>query len=573
MPDLRPTPEETSDEDTRAGTGVDTYAPRMQGLMQDYPLTLPHLFGRAEKLFPKKEVVTSVPGGVERYTYGDWADRTRRLGGVLDVLGVSDGGRVATFAWNSARHLELYFGIPCTGRVLHTLNIRLFSEQIQYIVRHAEDEAIFVDRSLLALLWPLVGSDDFKNVWHIVVMDDGKGDIPDDSRILLYEDLLAEATPVEFEVRDENRAAAMAYTSGTTGNPKGVVYSHRSTVLHTMAALTADLLGVSERDVILPVVPMFHANAWGLAHAAVAAGSKLVMPGADLSGANLVNLIESERVTVAAGVPTIWMGVLPLLDGRDVSSLRAIPCGGSAVPKALSEGFRQKIGLPILQAWGMTETSPLASSGHIKSYMAEGRTEEELADIRAMQGLPAPLVDARIVEQGTLDELPWDGETTGELQVRGPWIASEYYRDDRSAESFTDDGWLRTGDVAAISDEGYIRLTDRTKDVIKSGGEWISSVELENEIMGHPKVAEAAVIGVPHAKWSERPLACVVVRPGEELSKEELLDYLGTRVAKWWLPDDVLFIDEVPKTSVGKFSKKTLRESYGSYVLPTDQSS
>ena len=573
MPHLRPTPEETSDEDTRAGTGVDTYAPRMQGLMQDYPLTLPHLFGRAEKLFPKKEVVTSVPGGVERYTYGDWADRTRRLGGVLDVLGVSDGGRVATFAWNSARHLELYFGIPCTGRVLHTLNIRLFSEQIQYIVRHAEDEAIFVDRSLLALLWPLVGSDDFKNVWHIVVMDDGKGDIPDDSRILLYEDLLAEATPVEFEVRDENRAAAMAYTSGTTGNPKGVVYSHRSTVLHTMAALTADLLGVSERDVILPVVPMFHANAWGLAHAAVAAGSKLVMPGADLSGANLVNLIESERVTVAAGVPTIWMGVLPLLDGRDVSSLRAIPCGGSAVPKALSEGFRQKIGLPILQAWGMTETSPLASSGHIKSYMAEGRTEEELADIRAMQGLPAPLVDARIVEQGTLDELPWDGETTGELQVRGPWIASEYYRDDRSAESFTDDGWLRTGDVAAISDEGYIRLTDRTKDVIKSGGEWISSVELENEIMGHPKVAEAAVIGVPHAKWSERPLACVVVRPGEELSKEELLDYLGTRVAKWWLPDDVLFIDEVPKTSVGKFSKKTLRESYGSYVLPTDQSS
>ena len=538
--------------------------------MQDYPLTLPHIFGRAERLFPKKEVVTSVPGGVERYTYGDWAERTRRLGGVLDVLGISDGGRVATFAWNSARHLELYFGIPCTGRVLHTLNIRLFSEQIQYIVRHAEDEAIFVDRSLLGLLWPLVGSDEFKNVWHIVVMDDGKGDIPDDSRILHYEDLLAEATPVEFDVRDENRAAAMAYTSGTTGNPKGVVYSHRSTVLHTMAALTADLLAVSERDVILPVVPMFHANAWGLAHAAVAAGSKLVMPGADLSGANLVDLIESERVTVAAGVPTIWMGVLPLLDGRDVSSLRAIPCGGSAVPKALSEGFRQKIGLPILQAWGMTETSPLASSGHIKSYMSEGRTEEELADIRAMQGLPAPLVDVRIVEQDTLDELPWDGETTGELQVRGPWIAREYYDDDRSAESFTDDGWLRTGDVAAVSEEGYIRLTDRTKDVIKSGGEWISSVELENEIMGHPKVAEAAVIGVPHAKWSERPLACVVVRPGEQLAKQELLDYLGTRVAKWWLPDDVVFIDEVPKTSVGKFSKKTLRESFGSYVLPTD---
>jgi fatty-acyl-CoA synthase len=272
---------------------------------------------------------------------------------------------------------------------------------------------------------------------------------------------------------------------------------------------------------------------------------------------------------VAAGVPTIWMGVLPELDGRDVSSLRAIPCGGSAVPKALSEGFREKTGLPILQAWGMTETSPIASTGHIKSELAATASDEELADLRAMQGLPAPLVDIRIVEQDTLNELPWDNETTGELQARGPWIARDYYDDPRSRESFTSDGWLRTGDVAAITPEGYIRLTDRTKDVIKSGGEWISSVELENEIMAHPKVAEAAVIGVAHAKWSERPLACVVVKPGEELTKEELLEFLEPRMAKWWLPDDVAFIDEVPKTSVGKFSKKTLRERFADYKLPT----
>jgi fatty-acyl-CoA synthase len=544
----------------------------MHGLMQDYPLTTVHLFERAEKLWARKEVVTSLPDGQRhRYTYGDFAERTRRVGGMLDELGISDSGRVATFGWNTYRHLELYFGIPNTGRVLHTLNIRLFADQLAYIVEHAEDEAIFIDRSLIGLLWPLLERKEFKDVWHFVVMDDGKGDIPDDSRILMYEDLLADSKAVEFEVKDEHRAAAMAYTSGTTGNPKGVVYSHRSTVLHTLACMTADALAVSERDVILPVVPMFHANAWGLAHAAVTAGSTLVLPGADLSPGNLVNLIEDERVTVAAGVPTIWMGVLPELDGRDVSSLRAIPCGGSAVPKALSEGFRAKIGLPILQAWGMTETSPIASTGHIKSYLAAAANDEaDLADLRATQGLPAPLVDIRIVEQDTLNELPWDDETTGELQARGPWIARDYYNDPRSKDSFTSDGWLRTGDVAAISAEGYIRLTDRTKDVIKSGGEWISSVELENEIMAHPKVAEAAVIGVAHAKWAERPLACVVVRQGEELTKDELLAFLETRVAKWWLPDDVQFIDEVPKTSVGKFSKKTLRERFAGHKLPTE---
>jgi fatty-acyl-CoA synthase len=542
----------------------------MQGLMQDRQLTLPHFFNRAEKLFPKKTIVTATGTGLERTTYGAWAERTRRLGGVLDDLGISEDGRVATFAWNTARHLELYFAAPCSGRVLHTLNIRLFPEQITYIVNHAEDEVIFVDRSLMGLLWPLVPTFETKPI--IVVMDDGKGEVPSPdggSRILDYEDLLATADPVEWHVEDENQAASMCYTSGTTGNPKGVVYSHRSTYLHTMGAMTADSLAACERDVILPVVPMFHANAWGLAHAAVACGAGLVMPGPDLSAPSIATLIETEGVTVAAGVPTIWMGVLPELKGRDTSALRAIPCGGSAVPKALSEAYREQTGLPILQAWGMTETSPIASTGRVKSYLAASLSEEEQADVRSSQGLISVGVDFRVVDQESLEAQPWDGQSRGELQVAGPWIAREYYNDDRSPESFTSDGWLRTGDVATVDDEGYIRLVDRTKDVVKSGGEWISSVELENEIMAHPSVAEAAVIGVAHPKWSERPLACVVVKPGEELTKDALLEFLDGRVAKWWLPDDVVFIDEVPKTSVGKFSKKTLRDQFADYVLPT----
>ncbi|MBI1844528.1 MAG: long-chain fatty acid--CoA ligase [Actinobacteria bacterium] len=539
----------------------------MKGLMQDVPLTLPHFFQRAERLFAAKEVVSATGVGTrERMTYGAWAQRTRRLGGVLDQLGISAEGRVATFAWNSGRHLELYFAAPCSGRILHTLNLRLFPEQLTYIVNHAEDEVIFVDRSLVAMLWPLMKT--FRTVRHVVVMDDGRGDMPSEEGPELhdYETLLAAAAPVEFDVRDENRAASMCYTSGTTGNPKGVVYSHRSTWLHTVGVMGADALGVRESDVILPVVPMFHANAWGLAHAAVAAGASLVMPGPDLAPKAIATLIEEERVTVAAGVPTIWMGVLPELKGRDTSSLRAIPCGGSAVPRALSEGYREQTGLPILQAWGMTETSPVASVGMIKSAFAS-RSDDEIAELRTTVGLPVVGVEIRVVEPDTLEELSWDGEQSGELQARGPWIAASYYNDDRSEESFTADGWLRTGDVATIDPEGYIRLVDRTKDLVKSGGEWISSVELENELMAHPKVAEAAVIGVAHPKWGERPLACVVVKPGETVSGEELLAFLEPRVAKWWLPDEVVFIDEVPKTSVGKFSKKDLRLRFADHVL------
>jgi fatty-acyl-CoA synthase len=532
----------------------------MQGLMSSFPLTLTHVFQRAERIFPEKEVVTVSRGEKERITYGDWAQRTRRLAGALDALGISADGRVGTFAWNTSRHLELYFAAPCSGRVLHTLNIRLFPDDIVYIADHAEDEVVFCDRSLLKLLWPL--ADRLKTVKHVVVMDDGDGEVPDDPRIVDYEELLAGADPVEeFRVEDENRAAAMCYTSGTTGHPKGVVYSHRSTVLHSMGSLLVDSIGVSERDMVLPVVPMFHANAWGLCQAAVMAGASLAMPGADLSPDAIADLMESEKVTVAAGVPTIWMGVLPKLEGRDISALSRIICGGSAVPRSLSEAYREKIGMPITQAWGMTETSPLASVCKVKSTLA-GEDEDALADLRAAQGLPVPLVELRIVDPGTDEVLPWDGEARGELQAIGPWVAAGYYNDERSPDSFTEDGWLRTGDVATISPNGYVRLVDRTKDLVKSGGEWISSVELENAIMGHPKVAEAAVIGIPDEKWSERPLACVVLEDGEELTVDELASFLADRVPKWWIPKDMEVIDEVPKTSVGKFSKKTLRERF-----------
>ena len=539
----------------------------MLGTMQDRPLTINHFLDRAERYTPVKQIITGTATGIERTTYGEWAERTRRLAGALNSLGISEDGRVGTFAWNTSRHLELYFAAPCSGRVLHTLNIRLFPEQLTYIVNHAEDEIVFIDRSLLGLIAPLIPT--FKTVKHYVIMDDGAPTpLPDGIEFLDYEELLAANEPAEMSVTDEYRAASMCYTSGTTGNPKGVIYTHRSTYLHTLAMNSADTVGVNEHDTVLPVVPMFHANAWGLAHVGVATGANLVLPGPQMTPPALANLIVNEKVTVAAGVPTIWMGVLPELKDRDTSALRAIPCGGSAVPKALSEAYKAQTGLPILQAWGMTETSPVASAAITRSWL-EDLPEDEKADLRATQGPAVIGVELRIADQNTGEILPWDGETQGELQAAGPWITATYYDDERAPQSFTEDGWLKTGDVAVIDSNGYVRIVDRTKDVVKSGGEWISSVELENEIMAHPGVAEAAVIGVAHPKWSERPLAAVVVREGHQVTKEDIEEFLKDRVASWWLPDDVVFIDEIPKTSVGKFSKKDLREQFADYTLPT----
>ena len=401
------------------------------------------------------------------------------------------------------------------------------------------------------------------------MIDDGADvPIPDDPRVRDYEELLAAAEPFSgtFVVEDENSAAAMCYTSGTTGNPKGVVYSHRSALLHSVATLLADGAALSERDVVLPVVPMFHANAWGLPYGCLLAGTSIVFPGPNMTPQAIAGLLERHHVTVTGGVPTIWMGMQPLLAQHDLSALRVILCGGSAVPRALSEAYRAAIGVPMLHAWGMTETSPIATMSVLRSQH-EGLSEQERADARARQGYPVPLVELRLVDPTSGEAQPWDDTATGEIQAAGPWIAKEYYRGEGGGAQFTEDGWLRTGDVATVDATGSVRLVDRTKDLIKSGGEWIGSVELENEIMAHPKVAEAAVIAVPHPKWVERPLACVVVKPGETLTAEEVIEFLTPRVAKWWIPDAVEFIDEVPKTSVGKFSKKTLREKFGGYQV------
>lgn len=538
----------------------------MFGLMMDCPLTLHPFLERAYKLYPRRELATKMGTSMHRYTYADFYPRVGKLANALARLGVRRGDRVATLAWNTYRHLELYFGIPCIGAVLHTLNLRLPPEQLIYIINHAEDQVIFVDQSLLPLLEKI--ADQLKTVHTYVVLADAplQTTLPN---AVSYEDLLAaEDSNAAWPQLDEREAAAMCYTSGTTGNPKGVVYSHRSIFLHTMGACQTDSLGLSSSDVVMPVVPMFHVLAWGIPFAATMLGCKQVFPGPHLQPRDLAELIHGERVTLTGGVPTLWLGLFGLLEQEryDLSALRSMIVGGSAAPRSMIENYQKKLGLKIVHAWGMTETSPLGTVCNLKAEMLSWPEEDQYA-VRAKQGIPAPGVELRAVDENGV-EVAWDGQTMGELQVRGPWIASGYYNDPRSPASFQN-GWFRTGDVVTIDPEGYIQIVDRTKDLVKSGGEWISTLELESAIMAHPKVLEAAVIAVPHPKWQERPLALVVAQSQDSPpSKTELYDLLGQHFSKWQLPDDILFVEAIPKTSVGKFDKKVIRETYKDYRLP-----
>jgi len=532
----------------------------VEGLMQDYELSLQHVLWRVERLHQKKQVVTKRDEGVHRTTYGEMVPRINRLARALKRIGVKPGDRVATLAWNNDRHLELYYAVPCMGAVLHTLNLRLFPQHLEFIINDAQDKVLFVDQSLLPLLKPLLGK--IPSIQTIVLMAEGPAPSQDGLPPMLdFETLLAaESESYPWPKISERMAAAMCYTSGTTGNPKGVVYSHRSQFIHTMGILQGDNLGVTENDVILPVVPMFHANSWGLPYAIGMAGAKVVLAGRfSADPKSIVELAEQEDVTFLAGVPTVWIGLAAYLkeSGKRLPKVSTVVCGGSAVPRALMETM-DSFGLRILHAWGMTETSPLGSVARVYG----GNSPEEELRLRLTQGRVAPGVEIRITDPTTGEELPWDGVAFGEIQVRGPWIARGYHNG-YDPDKLTEDGWFRTGDVAKIDSDGYIQIVDRTKDVIKSGGEWISSVELENAVMAYPKILEAAVIGLPHPKWDERPVVYAVPRPEfqGQVTEDEVREFLKDKVAKWWLPDEVRFIDEVPKTSVGKFDKKVLRAS------------
>ena len=534
----------------------------MNGLMMDFPLTLSAIVRRAESVFRSREIVwRNADKSISRYTFADFAGRARRLAQVLVDLGLQPGDRVATLAWNHGPHLEAYFGIPLMGGVLHTLNLRLHPDELAYIVNHAADRAILVDESLLPL-WEQVKP---KVTVPIVIVVGATKPIADGYRD--YEALIAKAAPAKsLPDPDEKAAAAMCYTTGTTGDPKGVMYSHRALVLHTFGLLLDQGMGLREEDTVLPVVPMFHANAWGMPFGAIMVGAKFVMPGPHLDPASLVDLFVRERVTLTGGVPTIWMGVLQYLDANpgqfDLSAIRAMYVGGSAVPQALIEAFDKQYGLRIIQAWGMTELAPLGTVAHLPPAM-QNATEAQKFSYRAKQGRPSPFVEIRARNEDGL--VPWDGRTMGELEVRGPWIASSYYNRDDSADRFTDDGWFRTGDIATIDADATIQIQDRSKDLIKSGGEWISSVALECALMGHPAVAEAAVIPVASAKWIERPLAAVVLKPGASATPAELKAFLAPQFAKFWLPDDFAFVTAIPRTSAGKFKKSELRDQFKDY--------
>ncbi len=531
----------------------------MLSTMQDRPLLISSLFEHGRRIYADSEVQTFDGEDVRRTSYAEVGSRAERLAAALRRLGVGPGDRVGTFCWNSQEHLEAYFAVPSMGAVLHTLNIRLFPEQLAYIANHAEDRVILVDASLVPLLARI--AKELRTVRHFVVI--GSGDASALGETLSYEELLAAEQPgFAWPNLDERSAAAMCYTSGTTGDPKGVVYSHRSTYLHSLAATSGATFALSQKDAVLLIVPMFHANAWGLPYASWLVGAGMVMPSRFLAADALCRLIRLSRPTLSGAVPTIWNDILRYAESHpvDLSSLRMVVCGGSAVPRILMERFEERHGMRIVQAWGMTETSPLAAI----ALPPSGCDPADELDWRAKTGRVVAGVELRIVD-GEGRELPWDGQAVGEIEVRGPWITGGYYRDP-APEKFHD-GWLRTGDVGTVDAKGFVQITDRAKDVIKSGGEWISSVELENAIMTHPDVVEAAVIGVPDERWQERPLACVVLREGARPSPSELAASLSKRVARWWIPERWCFVAEVPKTSVGKFDKKVLRGRFSNGEL------
>ncbi len=540
----------------------------MHGLMQDWPLTVDKILDHAKAWYADREVVSrSVEGPIVRTTYGQVHERAKRVSNVLLGLGIKPGDRVATLAWNTARHIEAWYGIMGIGAVCHTLNPRLFPEQLVYIINHAEDQVIFTDLTFLPILAGIRAQ--IPTVKHIIVLSD-EANLGDQlPGALAYETLVAEAAPeAAWGGFDENTAAGLCYTSGTTGNPKGVLYSHRSNFLHTLVTMGSDVLGIRASDVVLPVVPMFHANAWGLAFSAPAVGAKLVMPGQKLDGASVHELIETEGVTFSAAVPTVWQMLLQHLRATNgkLTTLKRVVIGGSAVPESIVRGFRDEYGVDVTHAWGMTETSPLGTQSTPNAAVLQMDDEAQL-QFKLKQGR-APLgIQLRLVD----DEdkvLPHDGETFGRLKVSGPFVVGEYFKSE-GGNILDDLGYFDTGDVATIDEHGYMQITDRAKDVIKSGGEWISSIEIENIAAGHPKAELAAVIGVAHPKWDERPLLLVKLKAGQQATPEEFLKFLEGKIAKWWMPDDVAFVDEIPLGATGKIDKKLIRERMKDYVLPT----